>query len=366
MIKLKNLLFEQQLDAYKEKGFPTFSKWVSGTFPARYVNLLARPGQFPAKSRVAVQQFSEDSIKTMASDWDEWVESTGPKKVERKKARVVASFQKIPGEIIPGEPPEIIKRKIVIDTNSVYKDKQTSDGQPSAALVLTKLKEQMQLIGQDNPPEEGVKLVVGIADYQVYASTSAVTSNPDNTVLVKQRADDMTNAFKSAVAQLQSEMGLYLGDMKELDPTLAPNEGPAWPSKDAAGNDVANTSAAKTAAYGPVGNRNDFYEKTYGKFRKAYITVSINITKTIEGTEEKRGEGSENSNWAFTIAEKPKKVPPPKPPRVPPGIFVSKQKPGTCFSFKDPSKLKRIAPFMAFGKGTRSSEKSFAKQKRNL
>jgi len=366
MIKLKNLLFEQQLDAYKEKGFPTFSKWVSGTFPARYVNLLARSGQFPAKSRVAVQQFSEDSIKTMASDWDEWVESTGPKKVERKKARVVASFQKIPGEIIPGEPPEIIKRKIVIDTNSVYKDKQTSDGQPSAALVLTKLKEQMQLIGQDNPPEEGVKLVVGIADYQVYASTSAVTSNPDNTVLVKQRADDMTNAFKSAVAQLQSEMGLYLGDMKELDPTLAPNEGPAWPSKDAAGNDVANTSAAKTAAYGPVGNRNDFYEKTYGKFRKAYITVSINITKTIEGTEEKRGEGSENSNWAFTIAEKPKKVPPPKPPRVPPGIFVSKQKPGTCFSFKNPAKLKRIAPFMAFGKGTRSSEKSFARQKRNL
>jgi len=355
---------QAKIDAYKEKGFSTFSKWVQSTFPARYIDLLSTPGQFTAKARIAVQQFSEDSIKLMANDWDKWVESTGARKIEKRKAKIEASFEKIPGEQTPGTEPEVTNEKILIDLDSLYKDKQVS-GVGSEQKIYNQLKQRLQEIAQLNS-EPGTQLRVGVADYQVYSSTSKVPSNPSNDVLAKGRAGDMQTSFRSAVTQLQKELGLYLGDMKELTPQIKPNQGPNWPDKDAQGNPVANTTAAKTAAYGPQGNRNDHYEATYKSSRKSYVTVSLSIAITIPGTPAKEGQGRDNANWVFSIREKTKKIPPPRIPRIPPGLYPSKGNPGECFSFKNPAKLKKIAPLMAFGKGTRSSEKQFSRQKKNL
>jgi len=320
----------------------------------------------PFQSRVALAQFSQTSLDAFGADWDKFVEKYGVKKIEKfgTRVRVEASFSKIPGQQVPGVDPQITNQRLLIDCKSLYKDKQVS-GVGTEELVYTKLKEFITGIAQANA-DSGGELRVGIADYQVFSSTSKVPSNPKNSVLAAGRAKDMGSSFTTAVARLQKEMGVYLGDMKALAASVTPNQGPDWPDKDAEGNRVQNTTAAKTAAYGPQGQRNDHYENTYGPSRKSYITVSVSVVVSTPEVPAQEIGGADNANWSFYIKDKTKPPKPPRIPRIPPGTYKSKQKPGSCFSFADPSKLKKIAPLMAFGKGTRSSEKQFARQVKNL
>ena len=285
----------------------------------------------PRSSQQALGQFEDTTKKEIGTQFDEFVKKHG-KAAVRKRGKLNASLTQLPPQEILEEPEPPTNDAFNIDVEQLFGDDkyQSTELQPAIQEKLSEYRSsKINEIKQQNP---GATVNIGLVNYTIISTTSKVPSTVfagkgGNNKLAQERYKSMKTAFTNAGKAL--DFPAYPGDPRgsaeEIKPknTEIGEQGPDYVRDD--------------AKYGPRGNRNDLYQKTFGPYRKTYIKVTVQVLVDYPPVQGEEIPGAKSEVYQFSLRKKPGikiTIPPIRIGRPGNGLFSTKvPKPGKCPAF---------------------------------
>ena len=257
-------------------------KSIVDTIPTKYPELLQKIN-YNTKSLAAVAKFSDEAKQMTADKFDKFVKRWGEKKVKRR-GTMRAGFNQLPAEITEPTEREPQNESFTIDCRAQFGENlgtsSTIDQDVSTA-IQNYISQRKSSLQQQYPDASSID--IGLVNYKITATTSKVPSaDPGNKVLAEQRYNSMKRAFVAAANKLKIP-----GAPGEELKAVKGESGPEYVKDD--------------AKYGPKGNRNDTYEKTFGPHRQSYITFTVDILIEFPPEPGEEGEGAKQERIRFYL-----------------------------------------------------------------